>query len=306
MTDRFLSPSDSEDQNPKIQLLDISAIRSDCGTQIRASINETTVAEYAEAMLAGTTFPPVTVFHDGSQYVLADGFHRLMATARGGTKSISADVRPGTKADALKFALGANIAHGLKRTNADKRRSVELALAEWPNLSNREIARICAVHHDHVGDVRKDQLAESATARTTETTCAKSAVERTRIGRDGKMRRLPNCVLPARPCKHLQPAINLDGSACNLDSLYDAIAIAQIETNNDELQEILSRPLAGIKDGTAYHLNLLRDDAELVLGSIRDNSVSTEQCLAVAIQLKLAHQLLEALARQLSTQSNNN
>jgi ParB-like chromosome segregation protein Spo0J len=305
MTDRFLSCSDSEDQNPKIQLLEISAIRCDCGTQIRASINEATVAEYAEAMLAGATFPPVTVFHDGSQYVLADGFHRLMATARGEIKRIPADVRPGTKTDALKFALGANTAHGLKRTNADKRRSVELALAEWPNLSNREIARICAVHHDHVGDVRKDQLAESATAGTEETNCAKSAVERPRIGRDGKMRRLPNRVLPARTCKHLQLA-KADDSVNKLDAPYDAAAIAQIETNDDELQEILSRPLAGIKDGTAYHLNLLRDDAELVLGSIRDNSVSTEQCLAVAIQLKLAHQLLEALARQLSMQPTNN
>ena len=70
------------------------------------------------------------------------------------------------------------MAHGLKRTNADKRRSVELALAEWPNVSDRQIAEICAVGHDMVAGIRAGQLAENA-----------SCEPQPRVGKDGKARK---------------------------------------------------------------------------------------------------------------------
>lgn len=47
----------------------------------------------------------------------------------------------------------------LRRTNADKRKDVELALKQWPDLSDREIARICAVSPPTAGAVR-DQLSK--------------------------------------------------------------------------------------------------------------------------------------------------
>ena len=177
MNNRFLNPDISEGHSGKTQLLDLAVIRCDCGTQTRTAINQVTVEEYTQAMKEGAEFPPMVVFHDGSQYVLADGFHRFMAASRRGYSQFTVEIRRGTKSDALKFALQANATHGLKRTNADKRRSVELAVAEWPKLSNREIARICAVHHDMVGEVRADQLAESA-----------SSIPETRVGADGKQR----------------------------------------------------------------------------------------------------------------------
>ena len=73
------------------------------------------------------------------------------------------------------FALSANATHGQPRTNADKRRSVELAFDEWPKLSDREIARICAVNPSLVADVRKAKVPESGTCEPTK-----------RIGGDGK------------------------------------------------------------------------------------------------------------------------
>ncbi|OGV61314.1 MAG: hypothetical protein A2498_00905 [Lentisphaerae bacterium RIFOXYC12_FULL_60_16] len=36
-------------------------------------------------------------------------------------------------------------ANGLRRTNADKRRCVEIALKEWPKLSSRAVAELCGV-----------------------------------------------------------------------------------------------------------------------------------------------------------------
>src|SRR5450755_183395 len=46
--------------------------------------------------------------------------------------------------------------HGLRRTNADKRRSVETLLGdeEWQKWSNREIARKCGVGNDLVDRCR--------------------------------------------------------------------------------------------------------------------------------------------------------
>ena len=48
------------------------------------------------------------------------------------------------------------MAHGLSRTNADKRHAVMLLLndEEWVTWSDSEIARKCAVYHSFVGRMR--------------------------------------------------------------------------------------------------------------------------------------------------------
>jgi ParB-like chromosome segregation protein Spo0J len=50
--------------------------------------------------------PPITVFRieDGS-LLLADGYHRVAAAQRAGRATIRAELRTGTKRDALQFAL---------------------------------------------------------------------------------------------------------------------------------------------------------------------------------------------------------
>jgi ParB-like nuclease family protein len=49
--------------------------------------------------------PPVTVFDIGGQLLLADGHHRWEAARRLGRDQIRADVRPGSRHDALQFAV---------------------------------------------------------------------------------------------------------------------------------------------------------------------------------------------------------
>ena len=51
--------------------------------------------------------PPVTVFRldDEPAWLLADGYHRLAAAQRAGRSTLRAEVRVGTKADALRFAI---------------------------------------------------------------------------------------------------------------------------------------------------------------------------------------------------------
>jgi hypothetical protein len=131
-------------------------IRTDGGTQPRESINADVVNEYADDMRNGAQFKPVIVFYDGSDYWLADGFHRVAAARQIGAASISAEVHQGSRRDAILYSAGANADHGLRRTNADKRRSVLLLLrdAEWSQWSDREIARRCAVGNKMVSDLR--------------------------------------------------------------------------------------------------------------------------------------------------------
>lgn len=134
----------------------VSQIVTTGGTQSRVELSEPAVAEYAAAMEEGTELPPIVVFHDGSAYWLADGFHRVMAANRANVEWLKADIRTGTKRDAILFSVGANATHGLPRTNADKRRSVEMLLAdeEWSQWSNKEVARRCSVNPSLVDKMR--------------------------------------------------------------------------------------------------------------------------------------------------------
>ncbi len=159
----------------------LSEIVTDAGTQVRAGLNETTVADYAEALADGAKFPPVIVFHDGSRHIAADGFHRIHAAVRNGATQIECDVRKGGKTDALKYALGCNAHHGLRRTNADKRHAVGMAVREFPKASNVAIAGMCLVSDDLVAEVRKSQPSEIGGLRPPPT----------RIGLDGRERKLP-------------------------------------------------------------------------------------------------------------------
>lgn len=133
----------------------------DTRAQARVRIDVSTIDDYAAAMRDGVEFPPVVVFRDPTvggwpKYWLADGFHRVPAAQRCEFYDIPAELHVGTLRDAVRYALGANVHHGLRRTNADKRRAVELALAdpEWAAWSDRAIAELCAVDHKTVGSVR--------------------------------------------------------------------------------------------------------------------------------------------------------
>jgi ParB-like chromosome segregation protein Spo0J len=83
------------------------------------------------------------LFTDERDYWIGDGFHRVLAARRAGLTEFPADVRPGSRRDALLHSISSNDAHGLPRTNADKRRAVGLLLSdpEWGQWSDREIAR---------------------------------------------------------------------------------------------------------------------------------------------------------------------
>jgi hypothetical protein len=138
-------------------MLRLEQIRTDGDTQPRDQMNWVVVSEYAADMGEGATFPPVVVFYDGSDYWLADGFHRVEAAKLLGLVEIAADVRPGTLEDARWYSYSANKLHGLRRSNEDKKRAVVAALAhpKARTLTDVEIARHVGVSSMTVGNYRR-------------------------------------------------------------------------------------------------------------------------------------------------------
>lgn len=131
--------------------LALDALRLDNEIQPRVELNRFTVQDYAEQKTLGVQFPPVVVFEDGNDLWLADGYHRAAAAKKAGRNEIEAQIRPGTKDDAMRYACSANTKHGLRMNNADKRRvtdriiQLEQAKPEEAQLAQREIAALCGV-----------------------------------------------------------------------------------------------------------------------------------------------------------------
>jgi hypothetical protein len=162
-----------DDQKNSVSL---ASIVIDDRFQTRAAIDHAAIEDYIEAIRVRGRwpFPPIKIV---SQF-LVDGFHRvtaakLVAADRGTSaelrrslqdipcERVLVDLSSDDVPDlALQHALAANHTHGLKRTNADKRRAIELALKCWPDRSDREIAKLTGTSHPNVGTVRGELKVE--------------------------------------------------------------------------------------------------------------------------------------------------
>jgi hypothetical protein len=184
------------------RVLVLSEIRTDAGCQPRSGIVDEAVEDYRAHLSHGGDLPPVDVFYDGSEYYLADGYHRFHAHARAGLKRINAIVSQGTLREAVLYSLGANQTHGLRRSNEDKRRAVERMFGddEWVNWSDAKIAGHIGVSQSFVRDLRPKIAPTSHKLSSDEPD--------RRLGRDGRMRstsRKPKVSGVTRTPEHSQP-----------------------------------------------------------------------------------------------------
>lgn len=174
--------------------LPLADIRIEPDLQCRANgASKTVVQEYADVIRehGADRFPAVVVFKDSKAvHWLADGFTRCAALASiDSTASIKVEIREGSRKDALAYSASANASHGLRRTNADKRRAVDLLIAAFPKWSNRRIAQACGVGHQLVGNVRPE--------------VDESSIQE-REGADGKVQRVRTVKVPAEPADALE------------------------------------------------------------------------------------------------------
>jgi hypothetical protein len=199
--------------------LELSKVRLDGGTQPRAALRTDVIDEYTESMKAGTQFDPVIVYFDGTDYWLADGFHRIAAARRAfPDQPIEAEVREGSLADAQWYSYGANKTHGLRRTNEDKERAVRNALQhpKAEKLSNGELANHCGVSNE---TVRKYRMNLEATSKIWKSTSRKGRdgrkINTTKIGKcttndkDGRRKLSPDAAKPILGHSLPNPMISL-------------------------------------------------------------------------------------------------
>lgn len=224
-----------------MQQLELKVIRIDGGTQSRVELNNTTVEEYSEAMADGASFPPVVVFFDGASYWLADGFHRYFGADQAGLECIAADVRNGTQADAQLFSFGVNSDHGLRRSNADKRKAVTGALqhpisCKW---SDRQIAKHCGVSDRMVNGVRADLSAKNSQIDSSRTVTRNGTTYTQDTARIGKMLAQKPIPKIAQPTFETKPDAPQDNTASADVPEYDGpsdeeIRAAQMQQQADE------------------------------------------------------------------------
>lgn len=175
----------------KTETLSIDLIRLDGDTQARIEVHSDTVDEYAELITANKTkwpFPPLTVYHDGTSYFPADGFHRVLAAAKAGRASIPCDVKKGTARDARFFGMKANDQHGLRMSREDRRKNVVWMLDNYAEMTQANIAENAGVTTRTVERIVAERKPSnptlSGTTRTLQTESKAAAKEKEKAAKE--------------------------------------------------------------------------------------------------------------------------
>ena len=162
------------------------------GTQVRVSHNEETIASYTEVLNETKFLQPIEVIWDGERPILMDGFHRTEATLRAGFDSIQANIREGTRRDAILGAVEFNKSHGLRLTNADRKKIINIFLddPEWSQWNDSEIARRVGCHASSVMRHRKELSSAMQKIDSSKKDGASSAMQKIdfpkKVSRNGK------------------------------------------------------------------------------------------------------------------------
>jgi len=170
-----------------IRELPLHELVLDPNLNLRDRLDQDTVERYVDAWLR---LPPVVVYDVEGRWLLADGFHRHAAAVTLGKRTIPAEIRSGTFAEALDFVAGANLFHGLPLTRLERRRAIEVKLRLHHERSDRRLAEELAVGRELVAKIRR-QLVEGGQVPALDT----------RLGADGKT--YPAHALPKDPNERL-------------------------------------------------------------------------------------------------------
>jgi len=136
----------------------VADLRSHEDCQARLGLTEEAVRNYELAYRAGKSLPALEVFEVDGELIVVDGFHRIEAAKRADVATLPVEiVGKGTMAEAEWEALGKNHSHGVRRTREDKRKAVQVALANPASakMSNRKLAQYLDVSHTFVAGERK-------------------------------------------------------------------------------------------------------------------------------------------------------
>ena len=251
------------------QYLPITKIRTDGGTQSRAQLNEEAIADYAEAMSEGASFPPVLVFYDGQDYWLADGFHRIHAAHKAELTQLAVEVRQGSRREAVLYSVGANAYHGLRRTNADKQRAAETLLRdeEWGQWSDNAIAKACGVSQPFVGKLRAKLFPTYNGYKSERKSLDGRTLNTANIGSSTNADRHSSVEVPATASPETLGDAETDFTSNNSDDLLESddlpsqatVEISHTEIQSDSTAETTLLPQDLVKEPKSKDKQLLPD-----------------------------------------------
>lgn len=142
-----------------LQTVSLSALmhRQWMSTEMRVSINWMKVEQYAEEKKEGAKFPPPVIFLDVKQkYHVGDGFHRILAEKKNGTKTIEVDLKHGSKTDAILHNIQVNAKQrGLPFGRGDIRKSIETLLTnpDTKNWQRNKIAEFIGCSSAYISQI---------------------------------------------------------------------------------------------------------------------------------------------------------
>lgn len=152
-----------------IRAVEIGAIRTDGGTQVREALDEAWIGELSGLYDDGHEIDPILLVLDrAGVHWVADGFHRLEAQRRLGHSTVKAEVRDGPAAtlDMAKMLASAANKNGRPLQPGEKRRAILLArsTAEGRAMGVRELARHCGVTKSYVDRILEEKCPLGDTA----------------------------------------------------------------------------------------------------------------------------------------------
>jgi hypothetical protein len=134
---------------------------------VRAAVDDDIVAEYQEALDAGSDLGRLALLaeqdeqgHGTGRLLLVDGFHRLAAMRRLGRAAVDVVVYEGTRADGVLLACELNAKRGLSYRPSDKqqvaRNYLEALAAKGLNLADTEVAHRLGFSRSTISRARED------------------------------------------------------------------------------------------------------------------------------------------------------
>jgi hypothetical protein len=249
--------------------LSVDVINITGGTQSRLKIKEDYVEEIYEKMKDGVEYDAVTIFFDGKEYWLADGFHRYHATRKLGKASIKCKITNGLLRDAILYSKVANNLHGLPPSLQDKIANAQELIgdSEWGGWSNREIGRICDVSHVTIAKLRIGKVPEKVKF------LDKDGEVKTRTTKPPKAEKTFDVATPATP-------------ATPVDDGKQQEAIDFLVQENEKLTDQLAVQGSADPELAGKTIAELRDEIKQLTIELNSVKISRDQFQAENAQLK--------------------
>lgn len=138
--------------------LGLNQLTIDPTVDVRQKLDEGTIQEYMDSF---GDLPAIVVFETDGEFLLADGFHRVIAAQRLGIAEIEAEVRKGSRDDALEYAAYANTRHGRRLNLEERREAIRRLKLLHPDWGYGRIASLIGCSEDIIrgvlvaGEVRR-------------------------------------------------------------------------------------------------------------------------------------------------------